>query len=96
MGVVALIGVSKEQVFKLLHVQSVSAETKACGIRYAQKRKVSTSRTCADSWKLPLKSATLEMAVACAGPVTLSCRMSERDISPLKNSSSGAVMSLEL
>src|SRR5207302_4341447 len=62
--VVALSGVSKEQVVVSVHVESVSIDLKRSGIRYLQKRKVSTNRKCSDKCTVALKSATFEMRVA--------------------------------
>src|SRR5215469_5783324 len=81
--VVLLIGTNNVHVMDEGQVQSVVAELKLSGIRKLQKRNVSTSRRCSKRWSVALKSATLETLVACAGPVTDSCRTAVRETSPL-------------
>ena len=48
-----------------------------------------------DTCSVTVKSVTFEMRVAWPGPVTVSWRMSERWMSPLKDSFNGAFMSAE-
>src|ERR1700752_4521837 len=78
--VVALRGTSREHAGGLHELnpgiaQSVSVEVKLCGIRYAQKRRVSASRRCFVRRNDIPKSAMFEMRSAFPGPVTVNWRI---------------------
>src|SRR3954470_9867543 len=73
--------------------RSVSTELNAEGMRYAQKRKVSTTRKCCEMWPVAVKSATFEIWFASPGPTTVVWRVRPRELRPLKNSLTGAVIS---
>src|ERR1700750_1937992 len=98
-GTVLLMGVNNEHEGALQDeagsIQSVSVRLKFSGIRKDQNRNVSTSRQCLVKWNVAPKSATFETRLASPSPVLIDCRIEERVMSPLKNSSRGAFMSAE-